>query len=273
MDRVTWIDPTGLRNPVAVVAFDGWGDAGSAATIVVEHLLDRFASRRLAVIDADEFFDFQVERPVVELDERGASRVEWADTEIYAIAVPGLDRDVVLIVGEEPHTRWKLFSRTLADVLTFLGVTEVVTLGAFASQVPHTLPVPVVGTSTLPDILLRADVGVSDYQGPIGLVGILNHVLVERGMDVVSLWAAVPHYLSNQDYPPGGLVLLVKVGAVLGVDLDVSDLDEIAAEFRREVDEAVDDSELRNYVEDLETRSGDPADRLMNEIERFLRDR
>lgn len=273
MDRVTWIDPPLLRDPVAVVAFDGWGDAGSSATIALEHLLERFTARRVALIDSDEFFDFQVERPVVDMDVTGTRRVEWADTELFVLDLPSLDHDVVLVVGEEPHTRWKLYTRTVADVLAGLGVGSVVTLGAFAGQVSHSLPVPVVGSATHPAVLARIGAGASEYAGPVGVVGVLNHELSARGVDVTSLWAAVPHYLSNQDYPPGGLALLTAVAGLLGTDLEAEDLETVAAEFAREVDEILDAGDLRGYVDDLEARAADPADRLMSEIERFLRDR
>lgn len=272
MDRVTWTDPPLLTDPVALVAFDGWGDAGSSATIVLEHLLDRFTARRVAVIDSDEFFDFQVERPVVDLVPSGVRSVEWADTEIHVLDVPGLDRDLVVVIGEEPHTRWKLFSRTVSDALIGLGVGEAVLLGAFAGQLAHTVAVPLLGTSTRSGVLDRSGVAVADYAGPVGIVGVLNRDLVARGLEVTSIWAAVPHYLSNQDYPPGGLALLAAVGRLLDADVETEDLRTVAVEFSREVDEILDAGDLRGYIDDLETRA-DPGDRLMSEIERFLRDR
>lgn len=244
--------------------------------MAVDHLIDLLAGYRFARIDSDEFYDFQVRRPLVEIGEGGARQIEWPDASLHALTVPGADRDIVVLTGDEPSMRWKQFSRQVGEVFESIGVRDAVTMGAFIGQVPHTLPVPLMGVSSDPDLLEEHQLFPSDYEGPTGIIGVLNQALGDRGLAVVSVWAAVPHYLSNQDYPPGGLALLDKSLEIAGISLDTSDLQGDAVDFRGRVDEAVEDSDLREYIDGLEaeTLTGDedvdPAERLVEEIERFL---
>jgi proteasome assembly chaperone (PAC2) family protein len=276
MDSVIWEERPVLRNPVALVAFEGWGDAGGASSMAVDHLVDVLAGFRFARIDADEFFDFQVRRPHVEIGEGGTREIDWPDISLYALTVPGADRDIIVLTGDEPSTRWKRFCREVGDVLAAVGVSEVVTMGAFIGQVPHTLPVPLIGVASDSDLLEEHQLFPSDYEGPTGIIGVLNQSLGEQGFRVISLWAAVPHYLSNQEYPPGGLALLDKALEIFEVDLDTSDLKVDAVDFRDQVDQAVQDSDLKEYIDGLENESltgeedVDPAERLVEEIEKFL---
>lgn len=278
MDSVIWEERPVLRNPVALVAFEGWGDAGGASSMAVDHLVDLLAGFRFARIDADEFFDFQVRRPNVEIGDGGAREIEWPDLSLYALTVPGADRDIVVLTGDEPSARWKRFCREVGEVLSAVGVREVVTLGAFIGQVPHTLPVPLIGVSSNPDLLEEHQLFPSEYEGPTGIIGVLNQALGEQGFQVMSVWAAVPHYLSNQEYPPGGLALLDKALEIFDIELDTSDLMVDAVDFRDQVDQAVQDSDLKDYIEGLEAESltgdedVDPAERLVEEIEKFLND-
>ena len=276
MEHVVWEERPELNDPVAIVAFRGWGDAGSSSSLTVDYLIDELAGFRTAWIDPDDFFDFQVRRPNVEIDERGTRRIEWPEISIHVLTAPGFARDLVVFSGDEPHSRWKAFGRAVRDVLETLGVRDVVTLGAFIGQVPHTLPVPVIGVTDDPALLEEHQLFPSEYEGPTGVVGVLNRLLADAGMSVMSMWAAVPHYLSNQDYPPGAAALLDKVTDVLGIGLDMSSLVSEAADFRAQVDQAVQDSDLEEYVEELEAESltgdegVDPGERLVEEIEKFL---
>lgn len=278
MDRLIWEQRPNLRDPIAILAFEGWGDAGESSSMAVRHLIDEFEADRLAVIDSDDFFDFQVRRPDIELDHEGTRAVVWPETEIWAVRPFGSERDLVLITGHEPHTRWKAFCRDVVTVLDTLGVSIAVTMGAFVGQVPHTLPVPLVGSSSRPDLLERHSLFTSGYEGPTGIVGVLNSFLNDSGYETVSVWAAVPHYLSNQEYPPGGLALLEKVLEIMDLRIDVSELTIASADFRQQVDDALADSEIVDYVQELESHSltgddaVDPAELLVEEIERFLED-
>lgn len=278
MEYVIWEERPVLRDPVALVAFSGWGDAGAASTLAVDHLIDVLAGYRFARLDADEFYDFQVRRPQVEVGEDRRRQIDWPDVSLHALTVPGADRDIVILTGDEPSVRWKRFSLEVGDVFEAVGVREVVTLGAFSGQVPHTLPVPLIGLASDPELLEPNQLLESDYEGPTGIIGVLNVALADRGLTVLSTWAAIPHYLANQEYPPGALALLDKALELADVALDTSDLQVDAVDFRGKVDEAVEDSDLREYIDDLEAESltgeegVDPADRLVEEIERFLSD-
>jgi len=277
MDSVIWEQHPVLRDPVAIIGFEGWGDAGESASAAVRHLIDSTDAERIATIDADEFFDFQVRRPIVLVNEDGDREIAWPETEVWLVSPAWASRDVIVVAGPEPHSRWKRFATDMVEMFRALSVRRAVTMGAFVGQVPHTLPVPVVGTGNDPDLLERHALFASDYEGPTGIVGVLNASLSGAGIDTVSLWAAVPHYLSQQEYPPGALALVQKALEIVGVDIDTTDLALAVSEFRDQVDEVMDDSEVREYVEELEAQTleatdGDPVEKLVAEIEDYLKD-
>jgi proteasome assembly chaperone (PAC2) family protein len=277
MDRVIWEQHPVLRDPAAIIAFEGWGDAGESSSAAARHLIETADSERIATIDADEFFDFQVRRPVILLDDDGSRELVWPETEIWQVNTSWATRDLVIVTGPEPHARWKMFSTDLIGVMRTLGVRRAVTMGAFVGQVPHTLPVPLVGSGVDGDVLQRHALFASDYEGPTGIIGVLNAALAGADIETLSLWAAVPHYLSQQEYPPGALALVEKALEIVGVEVDTTDLTLAVNDFRHQVEEAMDDSEIREYVEELESQTladdeRDPAGRLVEEIEDFLRD-
>ncbi len=271
MPSLQWLEKPILRDPVALIAFEGWGDAGESASQAAAEFLDKLDASLFAIIDPDEHFDFQVRRPIIELDSTGIRAISWPRNELYAIK--GGDQDVVLVIGEEPHYRWKGFTRDLVDALKSVGVTRAVTLGAFIGQVAHTLPVPLVGSATKPDTLAIHGLLPSGYEGPTGIVGVLNHALGNAGIDVLSVWAAVPHYLSNQEYPPATEALAIKASELVGVSLDIGDLTSASRQFLSTVDSAIEgNAELERYVSRLEEDAdSDDSDRLVDEIEKFLR--
>lgn len=275
MTSLEWLSHPTLRDPVAILAFTGWGDAGEASSEAARHLVASFEAETIARFEPDTFFDFQVNRPVVSLDEAGVRSIQWPTTELLVVRLP--ERDLVVVLGEEPNYNWKLFVDDLAQALEGLGIRSAVTMGAFIGQVAHTVPVPIVGSSSDGGVVSAHGLLPSRYEGPTGIVGVLNQVLDQRGIDTVSLWAAVPHYLSNQSYPPGTEALVRKAADVLGVDIDMSELRRDTRAFRVNVDAAVDESdELTDYIRELETTGMDEpeesAEELVDEIERYLRD-
>lgn len=279
MDRVIWSQQPERRPRAAIVAFGGWGDAGEASTGAVDHLIATLPARLVARIASDEYFDFTVRRPEVEIVGGGTRRLIWPDTRILGMATPPGERELVVVRGDEPHLRWRQFADDLVSSLEALGVEQVVSLGAFIGQVPHTLPVPLVGSSPDSAFLTDHQLFASGYEGPTGIVGVLGQALSDRGLPALSVWAAVPHYLSNQSYSPGALALLDKALEILAIPADTSLLRSEALDFRANVDAAVADSdELSDYVRDLEDSAEDEIDitpdsgsRLVEEIERFLR--
>jgi hypothetical protein len=274
MPILEWLKRPTLREPVALLAFSGWGDAGESSTDAARFLVASYDAETIGRFDSDSFFDFQVNRPVVSLDESGVRSITWPTTEILVVRLD--ERDMVVVLGEEPNYNWKSFVAELGDALVSLGVKTAVTLGAFAGQVAHTVPVPVVGSASSSGTITAHGLLPSRYVGPTGIVGVLNQTLTSRQIQVISLWAAVPHYLSNQAYPPGVEALLRKAAEIVGFTLETDDLTERSDEFRSNVDAAVHESdELADYVHQLETEGmeeGEDGEDLVEEIERYLRD-
>ena len=279
MDVVEWEDQPVLRNPVAMVAFEGWNDAADAASGAVGFILDQFEDiEPFAIILPEDFFNFQSRRPDVEIGDGGTRDITWPVVGFYAIPLPEQERDLVVVLGEEPHYRWLTFVGHIVDVLQSVGVQEVITLGAFIGQVAHTLPVPIIGVATDPSIVERHQLMTSDYEGPTGITGVLNVSCAEAGIDAISLWAATPHYLAANDNPKAMLALLSQAVLIAGITIDATELAVEAGEFDSRVNQAMDTSQdLSVYVHRLEEGSGEtisPAvtDQLVDEIEQFLKD-
>ena len=283
MDAIRRFSKPRLRRPYAVIAFEGWGDACEAASGAVNYLLSLAdAGEPFAVIDPEEFFDFQQRRPAVHIDNGGTRSLSWPLTRFYAAPRAGEERDQLLVVGEEPAFRWKTFSRSVAHVLVEMDVEEVVLLGAFIGQVAHTRPVPVIGVATDPAIMHKYGLAASTYEGPTGITAVVQEASREVGLPTMSLWAAVPHYLAANPNPKAMLALLEQCRSILGIGIDTDELETVAAEFSRRVERAIESSdEFATYgteLEDHETGSSgglDAAttDELVTEIEDFLRKR
>ncbi len=279
MDVVEWEERPELRNPVALVAFEGWNDAADAASGAIGYILDQFEDiEPFAVILPEEFYNFQIRRPVVEIDDGGTRDITWPVVAFYAIPLLDQARDLVLVLGEEPHNRWLTFVAHVIDVFQSVGVEEVITLGAFIGQVAHTLPVPIIGVATDPALIDRHQLLTSAYEGPTGITGVLNLSCAEAGLEAVSLWAATPHYLAANDNPKAMLALLTKAALIAGINLDATELAVEAGEFDSRVNQAMDTSDdLSSYVHQLEETSDEAvrpalADQLVDEIEQFLKE-
>ena len=284
MDPIRRFAKPDLHRPRALIAFEGWNDAGDAASGALTYLLGQFDAEPFAAIDPEEFFDFQSQRPEVEIAEGGGRRIVWPATRFYSIAVAGHDHDLVVVLGEEPHLRWRTFSLQVAALLDEVGVEEAVLLGSFIGRVAHTLPVPIIGVASDPDLIATLGLLPSNYEGPTGIVGVLLQTLQDEGIPSVSLWAAVPHYLSANPNPKAMLALLDRAGGLAGVTVDATELSRVAGEFESRVNAALDESEeLTDYVAALEKEAGsadlsvqlreEGANRLIREVEDFLRDR
>ncbi len=269
----------GLHDPVVVVAFEGWNDAGSAASAAAEHLADIYDAEPAFSLDQDDFYDFQVNRPQVSLDENGHSQITWPTTEVRTATLPD-GRDLVLVQGVEPNLRWRPFCQLLVSALISAGAQRVVILGALLADTPHTRPVPVSVSSR--DEQLSAEYGLepSTYEGPTGIVGVLADALTRAGMKAFSVWAAIPHYVSHPPCPKATLALLSRIEDLLGAQLELGDLPELARAWERGVNElAADDTEVAEYVATLEQQQ-DAAelpeasgDAIAAEFERYLRRR
>ncbi|MGH8828204.1 MAG: PAC2 family protein [Jiangellaceae bacterium] len=269
-----------LHDPLLIAAFEGWNDAGEAATACVEHLEREWDATTVASLDPDDYYDFQVNRPVVDIDDTGIRSLQWPTTRISVARPPGRDRDVVLIRGIEPNMRWRGFCRELLAAANELGVEQVVTLGALLADVPHTRPVPVTISASDPAQAAALGLEPSRYEGPTGIVGVFQDAATRGGLDAVSLWAAVPHYVAQSPCPKATLVLLQQVEDLLDLPIPLGDLTEQSEAWQHGVDElANDDPDIAEYVHRLE-EARDAADlpeasgeHIAREFERYLRRR
>lgn len=269
-----------LVNPVMICAFEGWNDAAGAATGVLDHLVEVWDAQLVAAIDPEDYYDFQVNRPVVGTNDEGMRRITWPSTQLYVTRPPGSHRDVVLLRGIEPNMRWRGFCAELLAAADDLEVTQVVTLGALLAETPHTRPIPVTGTATELDLDDRLKLEPSTYEGPTGIVGVLQDACARLDIPAVSFWAAVPHYLPQPPCPKGTLALLTQVEDLLELAIPLGDLPEESRAWERGVAElAEEDEDVAEYVRSLE-ESKDTADlpeasgeAIAREFERYLKRR
>jgi proteasome assembly chaperone (PAC2) family protein len=271
-----------LEKPVLLAAFRGWNDGAQAASLAAGYLAKTWDAEQFAEIDPEDFFDFQATRPHVSLEDGLTRRIEWPETGFYHARPEGLDRDVVLLLGIEPNLRWRTFTELVVGLAGELEVELMITLGALLADVPHTRPAPVTGSATDSELVERLGLSASRYEGPTGIVGVLHDACREADIPSASLWAAVPHYVSLTPSPRAAVALCERLGSLIGVDIDVEELEEAAQSYEEQVSEAVaSDEETASYVEELERRSDSieestdlpSGDALAAELTRFLRER
>jgi proteasome assembly chaperone (PAC2) family protein len=269
-----------LRSPVAIAAFEGWNDAADASTAAVEHLEQLWDARPVTEMDPEEFYDFQVNRPIVALADGETRRIDWPTTRFSVATPPGADRDVVLIRGIEPSMRWRTFCESLLEVCHSLEVTQIVLLGALLADVPYTRPLPVTGSASDRATIDRYHLTPNRYEGPTGIVGVLQDACTHADVQAISFWVHVPHYANNPPCAKATLALLHRVEDVLDLPVPVADLAEESAEWEERLRAAAEqDAELAEYVRELEERSGDAGlqplsgDEIAQEFEKYLRRR
>ena len=271
-----------LRRPVLIAAFRGWNDGGQGATLAAGYLARQWEAEQFAEIDSEGFYDFQAVRPQVSLEEGLTRKLEWPENTFLHAPIPGLDRDAVILLGVEPNLRWKTFSGYVVQLAQELGVELGVTLGSLLADVPHTRPAPVSAAASDPKLVEELGVEPSRYEGPTGIVGVILDRCRAAGIPSVSLWAAVPHYVSLTPSPRAALALCKRLESLLSGTFELTELEQATAEYERQVSEAVaSDAETAAYVDDLERRSDvlEPdaelptGESLAAELARFLRER
>ncbi|OZC30508.1 PAC2 family protein [Gordonia polyisoprenivorans] len=274
-----------LRKPILLAAFEGWNDAGDAASSAVEHLALMWDARPLAEIDSDDYYDFQVNRPTIKQIDGVTRRIDWPTTSISYCSPQGADREIVLVRGIEPNMRWRGFCAEIVSYAEALDVETTVMLGALLADTPHTRPVPVTGSAYSSEAAARYNLAESRYEGPTGITGVLQDLFVQAGLPAVAFWAAVPHYVSTPPNPKATVALLNRVEEVLDIEVPLGTLPEQAEEWEQAVTEMTeDDEEIADYVRGLEER-GDAeidtdevmakidGDALAAEFERYLKRR
>ena len=281
-----------LNQPLLIAAFSGWNDAGEAATGAIRFMLRRWRSERIARIDPEHFYDFTQARPRVRLRD-GERILEWPENEFSFHPGEGERPDLVLMMGIEPHLAWQSYSETVLELCSELNVSTMVTLGALLSEVSHARPVKLSGSSEDPELRRLLDLDeprLPGYQGPTGIVGVLNSLAKERGMRTASMWANVPHYVNASPNPKGTLALLEKLNGQLHLDLKLHDLEVFSARFDAQITKEVEkNQEMADYarrIEEQEDRESDDdvvpkqddagtlpdSSAVVDELERFLRE-
>ena len=269
-----------LRSPIMILAFSGWNDAGEAASAALEHLASIWPVQTIGEFDTEEFYDYQNNRPIVSVDESFNRSLTWPTTTVRGVSLPNYDRDLILVSGVEPSLKWRTFVGQLLDLGEDLDISMVVCLGSLLADVPHTRPIPVTATAARPEFGERLGLEMSRYEGPTGILGAIQDACNQREIDALSIWAAIPHYVSSPPCPKATLSLLNHLEDVLELSIDLGELPEDAKAWEIGVDQlSQEDSEIADYVKSLE-ESKDEADlpeatgeAIAREFERYLRRR
>ena len=267
-----------LRRPIVLAAFEGWNDAGESASGALSHLLSSWKNSLSAITDPEDYYDFQVNRPQIRVDDKVIREIIWPNTAVYEVSTPQFHNDFVIVKGIEPSMKWRTFATEILDLADDYEASMLITLGALLADAPHSRPIVVTGTGSHPDVSARLGVEVSKYEGPTGIIGILQDGALRRGLDAVSLWASVPHYVSTPPCPKATLALINALEDFLEISIDQGDLPERAESWEKQVNQmAAEDTEVGDYVKQLE-RSKDESDlpsisgeAIAREVERFLR--
>jgi proteasome assembly chaperone (PAC2) family protein len=269
-----------LVDPILIAAFEGWNDAADAASSTLDRLIAEWDAEVVAELDPEDYYDFQLTRPHISVDEAGTRMLSWPTTRVLVARPPGASRDIVLLRGVEPNLRWRQFCEEILEVAETLGVRLVVALGALLADTPHTRPVPVTGTVSDPELGARLGLEQSRYEGPTGITGVFQDACAAADMPSLSLWAAVPHYVATPPCPKATLALLGRLEDLLDIAVPVEDLVEDARAWERGVDEmASDDAEVADYVKQLEEQRDTTelpeasGDAIAREFERYLKRR
>lgn len=281
-EHVRWLAEPTLTRPTLIAAFTGWNDAGDAASSALQSMIESWDATALAEIDPEVFTDFATVRPQVRLDDQSRRSIVWPTVGVWSASLPG--GDVILVLGPEPALRWKLFADQIVGIAERFGATMGMSLGALLADVPHSRPVPLIGTATDETIIDRFELQRSRYEGPTGIVGVLQDALQRCGLPTASLWAAVPGYAAQVPSPKAAMALLDRACSMIGTPPPVAGLASGAAEYDAQVTALIgDDDDMVEYLARLEQIADEAGndmvdeapmnpDALVEEVEQFLRD-
>jgi len=278
VDHIQWsAQRPELRSPILIAAFEGWGDAGDAATTAARHVRDRLGGEVIGGIDAEPFYDFTSTRPYVRL-EGGERQIDWPANEIAVVQVPTSSHDLLVLVGIEPQLQWRTFTNQILSLIDEFKVELVISLGALIADVVHSRPARVYSSGYDPELNEKLDLEPSTYEGPTGIIGVLHDALRTHGTPSLSLWGTVPQYVPHATSPKAALALVERVAQLLELTIPTTALEIGAAAYERQISELVEDNdETRDYVAQLEAAYDSlmPEDgaSLIEELEQYLRDR
>ena len=277
MDFIRWTaDRPELDNPILVLAFEGWNDAGDAASNAAKHLRDRFGAEEFATVDPEPFYDFTSNRPMLRL-ESGARVIDWPENTFSAITGDNLPHDMIVMVGHEPQLKWRTYTEQIIAVAEEFDVDLVVTLGALIADVTHSRPTPVYASGHDPKLIADLDLEPSSYEGPTGIVGVIHEALQSQGYGSISLWGTVPSYVPHATSPKATLALVNRLAQLLHLSIPTTALEIAAAAYERQINDLVDDDEdTKAYIAQLEEQhdsiNPESGEELIKELEQFLRD-
>lgn len=279
MEFIHWTaDRPELESPILILAFEGWNDAGDAASSAARHIRDRFGGQVFANIDAEEFYDFTSTRPNISLD--GPDRhIEWPENSFAAVTAADAGKDLIVMIGHEPQLRWRTYTDQIVAIIEEFDVEMVISLGALIADVVHSRPATIYSAAYDPELIEKLDLEPSSYEGPTGIVGVVHDALQSSGLGAISLWGTVPSYVPLATSPKAALALVNRVAQLLNLVIPSTALEIGAAAYERQINDLVsEDEETTEYVARLEEeydRSMRPESgaELIEELEQFLRDR
>jgi hypothetical protein len=265
------------RGRLLVVAFEGWNDAGEAASGAVRTLKEQLELGPILEIEPEDYFDYQFNRPTVALDDAGRRELIWPSVTMHGPLVPA-EESVYLLMGTEPSRGWKTFTVEILEAVEAHGIGGIVFLGAMLADVPHTRPISTFVSSENDDVRTQFGIERSSYEGPVGILSVLSDAAERMGIPTVSIWASVPHYVHNAPSPKATLALIDKLEEIIDVVIPRGDLLDEAAAWESGIDAlASDDDDMSSYIEQLEQARDTvdspeaSGDAIAEEFERYLR--
>ena len=283
-DHIIFLADPDLNEPVLVVALEGWIDAGLGASNAIGTMLDTIYTEVLATFDTEYFIDQRARRPIARIVDGVTTELTWPEIQLR-FGRDGDGADILFLVGPEPDFHWSDFVDVVTDAAGRFDVRLVVGLGAFPAPTPHTRPVRIIGTApaTSANLLTRVGTVSGELEVPAGISSALELGFSEVDMEIVTLWARVPHYVASMPYPQASAALIDGLASVAGLTLDAGSLRASAEEARRRVDDLVTNNpdhttmvaQLEEAADEVEGVSlGDElpsGDELAAELEKFLR--
>ncbi len=261
MEYIHYQSELTLRNPLVIAALGGWNDAADSATTAIKFLIERWKPTKLAEIEIEDFFVFTETRPTVKYTEGIQRAITWPSCQFLGYQSPTMDHDILLFLGAEPQLKWKTFTRCFMEVCQKFKASEVVLLGALLADVPHSISVPMSGTSSsleMQERLREMDIHNSRYEGPTGMIGVLQDAFRRVAIPAASLWAAAPHYLAATPNIKVTSALLTYLNTFIALGLDLSDIQTDAIRFEEQISSLVArDPEASAYVRKLEEQLSD----------------
>ena len=268
------IDDSSTKDPIMVIAFAGWNDAGGASTWAIRSLIEKTIATEILTFDSEEFYDFSRERPTVHLD--GESRfLSWPKNTISL----SNDGSLLLMEGVEPQLNWQTFTQNILAEAQKYNVSMIITLGSLLAEVPHSRPVLIHGVSENTEINRTYGLQTSSYEGPTGIIGVINQLSTDAGIPNMSFWATVPNYVAGAESPKAALALIERLKTTLNLSLNTTDLEIASSAYERQINQIIEgDEDTSKYVDELEDNydAGDyevasPED-FVKDVENFLRD-